>query len=122
VGLGPSTVVRLEGALAHEVLRYCTAIRGICAEGGAGYWVGRGLLYQQTRACENSPPTGLLQRYGSQWATVKLVWFYLVAGPPKRTKTAYGGAAGLSLSGDTPMNCRFCEHEHYELDLHTAPP
>jgi len=28
VGLGPSTVVRLEGALAHEVLRYCTAIRG----------------------------------------------------------------------------------------------
>src|SRR5450759_3178603 len=28
VGLGPSTVVRLEGALAHEILRYCTAIRG----------------------------------------------------------------------------------------------
>jgi len=28
VGLGPTTVVRLEGALAHEVLRYCTAIRG----------------------------------------------------------------------------------------------
>jgi len=28
VGLGPSTVVRLEGALTHEVLRYCTAIRG----------------------------------------------------------------------------------------------
>jgi hypothetical protein len=26
MGLGPPTVVRLEGALAHEVLRYCTAI------------------------------------------------------------------------------------------------
>jgi hypothetical protein len=32
MGLGASTVVRLEGALAHEVLRYCTAIRGSCAE------------------------------------------------------------------------------------------
>jgi hypothetical protein len=28
VGLGPTTVVRLKSALAHEVLRYCTAIRG----------------------------------------------------------------------------------------------
>jgi len=28
VCLGPPTVVRLEGALTHEVLRYCTAIWG----------------------------------------------------------------------------------------------
>ena len=27
MSFGPATVVRLEGALAHEVLRYCTAIR-----------------------------------------------------------------------------------------------
>ena len=27
MGLGPAAVVRLEGALAQEVLRYCTAIR-----------------------------------------------------------------------------------------------
>jgi hypothetical protein len=27
MSLGPATVVRLESALAHEVLRYCTAIR-----------------------------------------------------------------------------------------------
>jgi hypothetical protein len=30
MGLGPTTVVRLEGALAHEVLRYCTAMRDLC--------------------------------------------------------------------------------------------
>jgi hypothetical protein len=36
VGLGPTTVVRLERALAHEVLRYCTAIRGSVLTSGAG--------------------------------------------------------------------------------------
>jgi len=25
------------------------------------------------------------------------------------------------MSGDTPTSIRFCEHEHYDLDLHTAP-
>ncbi len=41
MGLGPPTVVRLEGALAHEVLRYCTAIRRsalkvVRVQGGTG--------------------------------------------------------------------------------------
>src|SRR5450759_925517 len=41
--------------------------------------------------------------------------------PPNPEKTAYGDAAGLCLSGDTPINTRFCEHEHYDLDPRTAP-
>jgi hypothetical protein len=41
VGLGPTTVVRLEGALTHKVLRYCTAIRRsalkvVRGQGGTG--------------------------------------------------------------------------------------
>lgn len=42
VGLGPTTVVRLEGALAQEALRLLHSHTGICAEGGAGYTVGTG--------------------------------------------------------------------------------
>jgi hypothetical protein len=41
-------------------------------------------------------------------------------GPPNQPKTAYGGAAGLSLSGNTPVNTRFCEHEHYNFDPRPA--
>ena len=41
MGLGPATVVRLKGALAHKVLRYCTAIRRsalkvVRVQGGTG--------------------------------------------------------------------------------------
>ena len=41
VGLGPAAVVRLERALAHEVSPLLHSHAWICAEGGAGYKVGR---------------------------------------------------------------------------------
>ncbi len=41
VGLGPASVVRLERALTHEVSPLLHSHAWICAEGGAGYKVGR---------------------------------------------------------------------------------
>jgi hypothetical protein len=96
VGLGPTTVVRLEGALAHEVLRYCTAVL-LCAEkwlwvrGGAGPLLdgvvrdddqpqsearatpNTAQRWRDTRAGENGRQYNSQARYGSQWARVKLV-------------------------------------------------
>jgi hypothetical protein len=93
MGLGPATVVRLEGALAHEVLRYCTAIRAVCAEGGAGQrmrqvrcstsrsesMIGRNRRPAATnnsvrvpRAGENGRQHRPRSRYGSGYGTVKL--------------------------------------------------
>jgi len=149
VGLGPSTVVGLEGALAHVVLRYCTAIRGsvlkvVRGQDGTGQLVRRCKLIStgqsptdsavdrsqsETRGhecCEKD--TGMRKRPSTQaWTTVRepdahgqtRVVCHQTA-PPNRAKKAYGGAAGLSLSGDTPMNTRFCEHEHCDLDPRTA--
>ena len=93
MGLGPASVVRLEGALAHEVLRYCTAIRAVCAEGGAGQrmrqvrcstsrsesMIGRNRRPAATnnsvkapRAGENGRQHRPRSRYGSGYGTVKL--------------------------------------------------
>jgi hypothetical protein len=93
MGLGPAAVVRLEGALAHEVLRYCTAIRAVCAEGGAGQrmrqvrcstsrsesMIGRNRRPAATnnsvkvpRAGENGRQHRPRSRYGSGYGTVKL--------------------------------------------------
>jgi len=98
MGLGPTTVVGLEGALTHEVLRYCTAIRGSVLKvvRGTGWdesthsrgkespafetLIGHNrkpaatFTAWQTRACENSPQHRLPPRYGSQQGTVKLTW------------------------------------------------
>jgi hypothetical protein len=41
VGLGPTAVVRLERALAHEVSPLLHSHPWICAEGDAGYKIGR---------------------------------------------------------------------------------
>jgi len=44
MGLGATTVVRLEGALAHEVSPLLHSRTWVCAEGGAGYRMGRPLF------------------------------------------------------------------------------
>ena len=118
---------------------------GICAEGGAGYRVGRVNSFEgqripgfrnadrpQSEACGHLhcvADTGMRKQPSTQASsTVRepaghgqthLGCQY--AAPPKRAKTAYGGAAGVYLSDDTPVNTRFCEHEHYDIDPRTAP-
>jgi len=54
MGLGPATVVRLERALAHEVSPLLHSHTWVCAEGGAGYKVGRCRRRQTHR-----PATGM---------------------------------------------------------------
>jgi hypothetical protein len=98
VGLGPSTVVRLERALAHEILRYCTAIRGsvlkVVRVQVRGTTTGRVNWFTMSIGHDRKPMsthgaktacihghaktalnTGLVQTYGSQRCPVKLVLF-----------------------------------------------
>ena len=146
MGLGPSTVVGLECALAHEVLRYCTAIRGSVLKVVQGTRLdhstdstGKGIpTVSEPLIGHNRKPaatqncvgcTGMRKRPSIQaWSTVREPTGHgqtravcPCAVPPNRSKAAYGGPAGLSLSGDTQVNTRFGEHEHYDLDPRTAP-
>ena len=94
MGLGPTAVVRLEGALAHEVLRYCTAIRRSVLKvvrgsrwDGSARWTGcfKEMIGRNrrpaatnnagvvTRAGENGRQHRSRSRYGSGCRTVKLV-------------------------------------------------
>ena len=140
VSLGPTTVVRLEGALTHEVLRYCTAIRGsvlrvVRVQKGrvnrcAGVIRDVDQPGSETAARQNylklcTEDTGMRERPSTQapttvrepLGTVKLVSVCPNAVPPNRSKPAYGGPTGVSLPGDTPIDTTYCEHEHYESDL-----
>jgi hypothetical protein len=88
--------------LLTRFLRYCTAIGGICAE----RWC--------RVPCEDCEKHGhaktalnarLEPKYGSRRGLVKLGQtrvLYRGSTPPIRTKTSYGGAAGVMVSGDTP--------------------
>jgi hypothetical protein len=145
VGLGSSTVVRLEGALTHEVLRYCTAIQGSVLKvvrgtkwdesthsAGKDSHCFRDADRPQSEACGHQELRGI-HRHAKKALNTGFVHgtganghgqtrvVCICAAPPNRTKKAYGGAAGLSLSGDTPVNTRLSEHEHYDLDPPTAP-
>ena len=123
MGLGPSTVVRLEGALTHEVLRYCTAIRGsvLRVVRGTGWDESTDATGQLTRGAKsptafetlighNRKPaatkswvrhghaktalnTGSVQGTGASRARSNSCGLP-DAGPPNPTKTAYGGAQG----------------------------
>jgi len=76
VGLGPATVVRLERALAHEVSPLLHSHAWICAEGGAGYKVGRCRHGQTTglpQACESGRQHRPRPRYVNRQGTVKLI-------------------------------------------------
>jgi hypothetical protein len=65
VGLGPAAIVRLERALAHEVSPLLHSRAWICAEGGAGYKVGRCRRGQTKQDCRRhagvAVNTGLVQ-------------------------------------------------------------
>ena len=119
VGLGPPTVVRLESTLAHEVLRYCTAIRGSvlkvvrgtgCDEstGATGQYlptafealIGHNRKPAATKY--SSENTGMRKGPSTQaWSNVREPAAHgqtravcPVTVPPNRRKTAYGGPAG----------------------------
>jgi hypothetical protein len=123
VGLGPSTVVRLEGALTHEVLRYCTAIRGSVLKvvRGTGWnestdatgqlirgaksptafetLIGHNRKPATTTSCvrhghaKTALNTGSVQGTGASGARSNSCGLP-DAGPPNPAKTAYGGAQG----------------------------
>ena len=78
VGLGPAAVVRLERALAHEVSPLLHSHAWICAEGGAGYKVGRTMPSRTDKtglpqACESGRQHRPRPRYGNRQGTVKLI-------------------------------------------------
>ena len=76
MGLGPATVVRLERALAHEVLRYCTAMRGSVLKvvrGTRSDGAATGMQHGPQEACESGRQHRPPSRYGSRQGTVKLV-------------------------------------------------
>ena len=54
MGLGPATVVRLEGALGHEVLRYCTAMRRSALKVVRGK-NGAGPLFDESERVDDRP-------------------------------------------------------------------
>jgi hypothetical protein len=57
MGLGAATVVRLEGALAHEVLRYCTAMRRSALKVVRGK-NGAGPLFDESERVDGSAAIG----------------------------------------------------------------
>ena len=141
MGLGPSTVVRLESALTHEVLRYCTAIRGSVLKvvRGTGWDESTDATRQLIRGAKsptafetlighNRKPatttswvgyTGMRKQPSTQApskvrepvGTVKLVWFAR-RWATQSSENRLWWCAGVSVSGDTPTGIRFCEHEH----------
>ena len=128
MGLGPTTVVRLERALAHEVLRYCTAIRRsarkvLRVQGGTGPLFGgvertrlhETMIGRNRRPRPRTTPWGLHGQTPSTQASFKVrEWMghgqtrvpcHLLADcrrPACRVKTSYAGPVRSALSGDTP--------------------
>ena len=118
VGLGPAAVVRLERALAHEVSPLLHSHVWICAEGSAGYKVGRCRRGQTKQDCRRharvAVNTGLVQGTGIDRARSNSSGVSRPR-PPCATKTAYGEPTPLALSGDTPSGASFSEEVNNEI-------
>ena len=135
MGLRPTTVVGLKGALAHEILRYCTAIRRSALKGGAGTgwdrsalrWMGstgddrpqsegprpRTTLSRLHGQAKTALKTGPVQGTGSPWArsnSAGLPEASLCDLPANPAKPSYAGPARPALSGDTPGKTCFSHH------------
>ena len=127
-----SVTAQPSGGAVLKVVRGTWWDEGCCSSDGSTGWI-EALISRNrrpaptystarvTRACENGPQHRLGLKYGSQCCTVKLVWFVLVL-PPNLTKTAYGGPADLSLSGDTPGNATFSERGLKTIQTRTTGP